>query len=625
MRSLLNILWLFIPFLASSQQVDSTYALPSVEVTAWNQIEGKNINSQVWNTKEKGIPKGLSLDQLLQQQSLAFIRSYGAGNLATISIRGANSSQTSLIWNGVPVNNSMLGLADVSNIPVDGFDQLTLDFGTEAILYGSSSIGGNIRIESQLPFKHGYGYKAQVGMGSFGRRQLHFESSWSNQKFSSNTKMGSISGVNDFEIEQINQQQSNSAISRNYLMHTMGWKSSENTRIKLDYWKQSANRQVPPTIRQTASSAYQLDGSDRIVLGLKTAIGPWLIDGKVSYMTERLDYFDPGILLSSPSSIETRFAKAEAQRHFDELKLHFGLEGRNNQAEANGYRGDLVEQNYRAVFGKLSYNKPNWRAEFSMRQGRFNNRWIPLIPAADLQYGDPANWMVFAAYSGQYRIPSLNELYWRPGGNQELLPEHGWSAEIGTRKPFKYGDKLRSHVQLNGFYRNVDNWLQWTLPEGASLFQALNVDEIISYGIESKWHNEFIRRHWIISYDLSYTFVRSYSIKDLRVPKRASGEQLHYLPRHRTIARLNLDFHSWNIIYSHQYQSSMDGFNKLVNAYHLGDLSLAYHFDHYRSHQILLQFELRNVWNLDYEIIEFRPMPGRHYQLSIIYSLNKPD
>ncbi|HKK89211.1 MAG TPA: TonB-dependent receptor, partial [Saprospiraceae bacterium] len=569
--------------------------------------------------------KGLSLDQLLQQQSLAFIRSYGAGNLATISLRGATSSQTSLIWNGVPVNNSMLGLADVSNVPVDGFDQLALDFGTEAILYGSSSIGGNIRLESELSFKSGYAYKAQIGLGSFGRRQLHYESSWSNKRFSFNTKMGAINSKNDFEIQQSNHRQSNSAVNRNYLMHTMGWKASENTRIKLDYWKQSANRQVPPTIRQTISNAYQLDGADRIVLGLKTVVGPWLLDGKVSYMNERLDYFDPTILLSSPSSIQTRFTKAEAQRHFGDLKLHFGLEGRNNQAESSGYGNIREEQNYQAIFGKLKYNKTIWSAEFSVRQGRFNNRWIPFIPAADIRYGDPANWMVFAGFSGQYRIPSLNELYWRPGGNQELLPEHGWSSEIGTRRYMKFDDKWQSHIQLNGFYRNVDNWLQWTIPEGGSLFRALNLNEIISYGIESKWQNQYVRHEWSICFDLSYTFVRSYSMKDLRIPKRSSGEQLHYLPRHRTIAQFNMEFHSWNVIYTHQYQSSMDGFNKLVDAYQLGDLSLAYHFKHYRSHQFSLQFELRNIWNREYEIVEFRPMPGRHYQLSIIYSLFKPD
>ena len=57
-----------------------------------------------------------SMAELLQSHSDVYIKSYGLGSIATLSIRGSSSNQNLLLWNEVPVDNPMLGLSDISLI-----------------------------------------------------------------------------------------------------------------------------------------------------------------------------------------------------------------------------------------------------------------------------------------------------------------------------------------------------------------------------------------------------------------------------------------------------------------------------------------------------------------------------
>lgn len=613
--------FLFLPLVVCAQQTDTSYALPFIEVTA-NSVLNKNLNTQTWMPVTDNIPRGMSLDQLLQQRGLASIRSYGAGNLATISLRGATSAQTSMIWNGVPINNAMLGLADLSNVPVDGFDELSIDYGSDAIKYGSASIGGNIRLNSGLEYKKEHSFSAQLSQGSFGNRQGHFGVSFGDKKWSSATRMGSSMIRNDFVIPVLNSKQQSSAVRRSYLIHSSGWRPQENMEFKIDFWRQQSNRQVPPTTRQNSSNAYQIDANNRIALSMNKIAGAWKLKGTLAWMKDQLDYYDPQIRLTSPSSINTQFAKAEAKKISGNWTWNFGFEARKHRAQAFGYSENSVQQNYKALFSEISFGVGNWRWIASARKAHFNNSWIPLIPRLKAVYKREKH-MLYASFSGHYRIPSLNELYWRPGGNRDLIPEQGWSAEMGGETVLLAKGKWHSAFKVSGFYRQLDNWLQWTLPEGENLFQARNIDEIIGWGLESNWKGRYVGEKCTVELNVSYTKVRSFSRQELAIPKRASGQQLHYIPEHRGIAVFDLSLHNWRLAYTHQYQGIMDGFNKRIHDYHLGNLLLTYRMNLHSGNQCALQLECRNAFNQSYEVVEFRPMPGRNYMISIIYSLKK--
>ena len=89
-----------------------------------------------------------SLSELLSHQSAIHIKSYGNGNIATTSMRGGNANHTAILWNGLNIQNAMLGQTDLSIIPSAFFDQISLEYGGASAMWGSGAIGGSIHLKN---------------------------------------------------------------------------------------------------------------------------------------------------------------------------------------------------------------------------------------------------------------------------------------------------------------------------------------------------------------------------------------------------------------------------------------------------------------------------------------------
>ena len=100
-------------------QIDTTLLLPEVKVTSEKPVPSIiGERSEFWNDSSLNIRQARSLGDLLSDETGAFVKSYGSGGIATISLRGSSAGQSTITWNGVPVLNPMLGLQDLSLIPL---------------------------------------------------------------------------------------------------------------------------------------------------------------------------------------------------------------------------------------------------------------------------------------------------------------------------------------------------------------------------------------------------------------------------------------------------------------------------------------------------------------------------
>jgi vitamin B12 transporter len=70
----------------------------------------------------------------------------GMGARAAVSIRGAKSTQTLVLINGVNVKSATAGEASVFNIPLDAIERIEVAKGAHSAQYGSDAIGGVINI-----------------------------------------------------------------------------------------------------------------------------------------------------------------------------------------------------------------------------------------------------------------------------------------------------------------------------------------------------------------------------------------------------------------------------------------------------------------------------------------------
>jgi len=157
---------LFAIFLCSSfsfaqssiiQKPDSVeyYKLNDVVITATktptNTLELANSISvidsiQILNSNSNNV-----FDVLKNETGISFTRQGGNGTLSNLYIRGANSSHTLVLIDGVEVNltNDPSGVYDFSALPIDNIERIEVLRGPQSTLYGSDALAGVINIISK--------------------------------------------------------------------------------------------------------------------------------------------------------------------------------------------------------------------------------------------------------------------------------------------------------------------------------------------------------------------------------------------------------------------------------------------------------------------------------------------
>jgi vitamin B12 transporter len=108
--------------------------------TAASVVSGKSIQSQQIRQVD---------DALRETPSLQVFQTGSPGNSANVSIRGASSSQTLVMIDGVPVNDSATSSFDMSRLTTDDLNRIEVVRGSGGALYGSQAIGGVINLITQ--------------------------------------------------------------------------------------------------------------------------------------------------------------------------------------------------------------------------------------------------------------------------------------------------------------------------------------------------------------------------------------------------------------------------------------------------------------------------------------------
>lgn len=109
----------------------------SISVISSNQISNSNVNNV--------------FDVLRNEPGVSFTRQGGNGTLSNLYIRGANSSHTLVLIDGVEVNltNDPSGVYDFSALPIDNIERIEVLRGPQSTLYGSDALAGVINIISK--------------------------------------------------------------------------------------------------------------------------------------------------------------------------------------------------------------------------------------------------------------------------------------------------------------------------------------------------------------------------------------------------------------------------------------------------------------------------------------------
>lgn len=114
--------------------------------------------------------------------------------------------------------------------------------------------------------------------------------------------------------------------------------------------------------------------------------------------------------------------------------------------------------------------------------------------------------MLKASVSRNYRFPTLNDLYFLPGGNPNLRNEHGFSYDAGVSFEVGKENAYKLSGGANWFDSYIDDCRIIWLPTTKGFFSPRNVKKVHAYGIEVK-ANLAVQpaKDWLI--DLNGSFV----------------------------------------------------------------------------------------------------------------------
>lgn len=607
----------------------------------------------------KDLYESQSLANLLAQQTSVFIKSYGVNSMATLSLRGASAAQSAVLWNGIPIMNPAQGVADLSVLQTGLFSDVSLKYGGSAALYGSGNVGGALLLDNQYPnFYPRQNLSLTLGAGSFGAKNTGLNASWSNNKWAINLNGFYQKSNNDIPYKDENGkaerldnghlQGGGGLLSVDYNLKN-NWSYSNNERLYLKVWWQDYDREIPPALFEAYSVKDQNDRSLRTMLGYEKNTKRSTIYLKSSYSNEFLHYQDTAVSQNYKNTVHQIYSEAGWKYRLDnpnrrlknswkQLDIHqlliftpvqFSLaEGNNILTHESQLRP--------AVAAAYSYEglQGNLKANASLRQEWINGKSAPMLPGAGVSFSILNDKKLSSSSNAStidltlrgnvqrtYRIPTLNELYYFPGGNPDLKPEQGWSEDAGYTFQFKHRFEerkvLRFSNETNGFNRDIQDWIYWL---GGAIWTPHNIAKVHSRGIETNNRLTYQAGDITFNVGFNYTYVLSTTEASYLPGDGSIGKQIPYTPRYSAQGNIGAQWKGLflNVNQSYTgYRFVTTDESQYLEPYHITNIQASYGNQFMKKYAFNIVAQLQNIFNKDYEVVNARPMPGRNFLLQL--------
>ncbi|MCW3121533.1 MAG: TonB-dependent receptor [Flavipsychrobacter sp.] len=555
-----------------------------------------------------------NMASLLSQQVPVFVKSYGFNGLATLNFRGSSAAQSTVLWNGVPIQNAALGIADVSTLPVLFMSKVNIVYGGSAALWGSGNVGGALLLEHEVPvFDSGKRtLSVSGGGGSFGQYMGGVKGSASFKRWYLSANVFAQSAQNNFSYVDhngITTKMPNGSLQSGAAMLRAAYKIDANNTVSISGWYQQYGRELPPALFETSSDKKQTDGSLRLLAdwNRKTEKNTWY--AKSSFIKDEVRYRDDAVMLRSDNNVYQYYQELGWRKQwgrygqlllFSPVQLSWLIPPSTNI---------IRHQDKAALAGAYNIKRFNDRLSVAINaRGEQINTQSFLLPGADASFA-LTEWLVLRANAQRtYRAPTLNELYYFPGGNPDLKPEQGWNEDAGYTLKFKAGRFTFLH-DLSVYNRNIHDWIVWL---GGAIWTPHNIAEVHSRGVETENNITCTMGKWNfhIGVNTSYTIattVASYIPND-----GSEGKQIPYTPRYNGQANIGFGYKQISVNYNQTYTGyrfvSTDE-SEYIMPYQTGNLMLMYNLM-LHGHSLLLTAQANNIWDQRYEIVNGRPMPG---------------
>ena len=602
---------LYCSFLAQAQK-DSLRNLPSFEISSFriNRFSLGQVQLETDSQTLRLLQQQPLQDWLMMATPLSF-RTYGTGT-GSVSARGTGANHTALLWNGINIQNTLNGIVDLPTIEV-GTSQVSLKMGASTALFGAGATGATILIDDIKTQQNGLQSSLNIGAGSFDYQQLASNFLYKKGKFAGETRLSKQKSVNNFPYKNISVlgQPLQKAINADFEHFNFGqhfyFDLKENQFLKIHFWHSQNKRSVTPTMTSVNDNAVLRDTVTRGLVEWSIYKGATILKARIAAMDDN-NNFKNNTVENSQNRIQRIVNELEINREISS-SYSFRLSGNytREQSLSNNFAENHVRNRIVLLGNQLFQKEKIGQLSLNIREEIIDGKSAPFT------FSVGANAPILkqkfelrGSLSRVYNLPSMNDLYWKDRGNSSLLPERGWSKELGISRTFKKAQQIYT-AHLTFFQIDLDKQLAW-LPGVDGAFRPFNLSQMRSRGVETMLNYHFKKGAWLFGVSPQYQFAQALN-KDKK--------QQIFVPRHNGNISLSLRYKNamlmWNQSAASRRYMTTDN-STWVDGFSLGNCSLVFS-PRLKKVNMIFTFKVLNVLNTDYQILAEYPNPKRNFKI----------
>lgn len=641
-------------------QIDTmTYhELRGVEVVEKRRVATTRVGAPLQVLDKKGIERlGVQdLSEAVKRFSGVTVQDYGGiGGLKTVSVRSLGAKHTAVSYDGVTITDASSGQVDISRFTLDNVETISLTIGQSdeifqpARLYASA---GALQIQTAKPlFKEGQPFNGYVKVkgGSFGlvNPVAHYAQQLGS-RWSGTLHADFVRADGRYPYTLINgdlvtkEKRQNSDVKSYHLEGNLFGQIGQAGELSFKAYYFDSERGLPGSINLYKKEANErvwdnnffVQGNYKQPLGqqftLRTLlkynyaftryldVSPKYPSGEqVDCNTQNEYYGSIGLRYQPLSALTATLTTDLSHSHLENNYVGGPNPKRwNSQSVAAvqyqdhrltatasllaTYMTDKVEQG----------DKPADRKKLSPA---FSLSWRPL---------SAYNWRIRGSYKDIFRVPTFTDLYYLRMGNTALVPEKARQLNVGTTWSGRCDNWLSQlSISVDGYYNKIKDKIV-AVPT-MYIWKMMNVDEVTIKGADLNLSASFPlpkKMELLIAGSYSYQYAVDVTDPEAKNYKH----QIPYTPRHAGNASLSWENPWVNLTYlltavGDRYALPQNIDRNRIEGYVEQSITLNRTFPLKRC-SVRLQGELLNLGNVSYDVIQFYPMPGRSWRLSLSVS-----
>jgi len=617
-----------------SQSLKDTLSLKEVEIKATYLLSNQGFK-KVRIDSSLLLPRlNTDLSAILSQNSTIFIKSYGNGGLATASFRGTSANHTQVEWNGININSPMLGQTNLSSIPVSQFDGIELLYGAAGIAKTSGAFGGVINLVTNPDWNNKLSLLIAPTYASFSTWNANLNFAAGNTKFQSITKLNYTNSKNDFPYYDDNleiQRQINGSYYNYGITEELFFKASKKDYFTGKVWYSNDFRNIPPIVTNVNSNNKESikERTTRSLIEWKRLENKYYFTLRSAFIDQNMNYKNKNDTLGIDDHHKYNSLINRLRFVFSGIKklnIKPGMDVNYDWVNSDQYEEKKTRSNI-ALFSEQSYElNKHIQLSLILREELIDMKFMPFIFALGIDY-KPFNKIDLSFSSNlskNFRYPTLNELYWKTFGNEDLLPETDYAAEIGA--VYHFSNKKENffiEAELSGYYSIIDQLIEWVLI--GTTTKPENIREVNARGIEAGLNLSWKISGFILTSQNNYHFCKSTYEKTTSASDASLGKQQIYIPMNTFNSTLNIK--RWGYYFSYNFNfvgKRYTGRDNLtyMGAYNLSNIILGKNF-FINKFIISLQLQINNLFDLALRSVASVPLPGRNYALTVRFNFNK--